>query len=457
MNIDKASEEVAQLLSSDKFGIFVGAGLSKPAGLPEWKQLVAPYAKELGLDVNKENPLRIMQYFAANNQANLSRLKERLRIMVKKAKVQPTHRLLARMRLPRIWTTNYDELLETAYRDEGQKPEVISTDDQLSNASYLLPQIIKMHGDLTMSSIILLEEDYELYELTRHNILALFQQDFRSCSMLFLGVSFDDPNLRKVAASLRITDGRLHPHYLLTARSSRFINKHERRIYSLWKKDLARFNVTVIELRSFDEIESFLLRLIKYVFGTEVVILGSFRNDSYNLLCKKLGEELARKDFNIYSGGGQYAGTVVAEGAWEHFKKRGIKPYEKIEFIFREGGGSSNPQKGRITYIGEDLDEMRKHLISSDRICIVLGGGEGTKTEVTIARYKGCPVVPVGITGGTAQKVWEEERYRYQKDRDFKSMQSTFKLLNKINVKLPKIINATIKLVDFLSHRRISL
>lgn len=37
--------------------VFVGAGLSKSAGFVDWKSLLAPIAREIGLDVEKEHDL----------------------------------------------------------------------------------------------------------------------------------------------------------------------------------------------------------------------------------------------------------------------------------------------------------------------------------------------------------------------------------------------------------------
>ncbi|MDC4865530.1 hypothetical protein NQ912_18445, partial [Acinetobacter baumannii] len=44
-------------LQADNLAIFAGAGLSKPAGYVDWKNLLKEVAEELELDIDKESDL----------------------------------------------------------------------------------------------------------------------------------------------------------------------------------------------------------------------------------------------------------------------------------------------------------------------------------------------------------------------------------------------------------------
>ena len=58
-------------IKAENAAIFVGAGLSIPAGIVDWRNLVRPLAEELKLDVNREHDLiAIAQYHCNQNGCN---------------------------------------------------------------------------------------------------------------------------------------------------------------------------------------------------------------------------------------------------------------------------------------------------------------------------------------------------------------------------------------------------
>lgn len=93
----------------------------------------------------------------------------------------------------------------------------------------------------------------------------------------------------------------------------------------------------------------------------------------------------------------------------------------------------------------------REDLVSQAGICIVVGGkrnhGNGTVVapgvlaEVEIARRLGRPVLPLGRTGGAAQKVWEEMSELAAKDRYGIS-----------NRDFKKLGSSTLSVQEYLSH-----
>jgi hypothetical protein len=55
--IDSFIDTYVQALHDQNAAIFAGAGLSIPAGLVNWKELLKDVASDIGLDVNKEEDL----------------------------------------------------------------------------------------------------------------------------------------------------------------------------------------------------------------------------------------------------------------------------------------------------------------------------------------------------------------------------------------------------------------
>lgn len=159
----------AELQAGDA-GLFVGAGLSRSSGYADWNQLMAEIAKELGLQVELELDLVALAQYHVNERKGRSRV-NRLLIeeFTKDAKVAEHHRLIAALPVRTIWTTNYDTLLETAYKEAHKRPDVKSTVENLAQS---LPDrdvvIYKMHGDISQpQTAVLTKEDYEMYEIQR--------------------------------------------------------------------------------------------------------------------------------------------------------------------------------------------------------------------------------------------------------------------------------------------------
>lgn len=55
-------------LQADNLAIFAGAGLSKPAGYVDWKNLLKEVAEELELDIDKESDLVALAQYHVNSK-----------------------------------------------------------------------------------------------------------------------------------------------------------------------------------------------------------------------------------------------------------------------------------------------------------------------------------------------------------------------------------------------------
>lgn len=79
---------------------------------------------------------------------------------------------------------------------------------------------------------------------------------------------------------------------------------------------------------------------------------------------------------------------------------------------------------------------MRSAIFSKASVLLAIGGGPKTKEEIMIAERQGMPVIPVGMSGGIAYKVWLE--YHISKELNDQD------LFLKLNSKNPFIASGAI-------------
>ncbi|WP_040426576.1 SIR2 family protein [Afipia birgiae] len=185
----------SQALADRNAAVLAGAGLSIPAGLVNWKQLLRSIAREIGLDVERETDLVAVAQYYYNEQGGRQRINQLLvNEFSERAKITENHRILARLPIDTFWTTNYDVLIETALREAGKKVDVNITPENLATTTPRRDALLyKMHGDVSNpASAVLTKDDYESYSSSRRGQLfsTALRGDLVSKTFLFLGFSF---------------------------------------------------------------------------------------------------------------------------------------------------------------------------------------------------------------------------------------------------------------------------
>jgi hypothetical protein len=201
---------------------FVGSGLSIPAGMPSWAQLleqfIAEGERQRVIDNATGAQLRGM---VADNR--LLEVAEHARIQLGKyhfgqvlrrnyaASAGPTknHELLVDTPYRAIITTNYDKLLETAYTLRWRRPpRTMTWSDPASLGSVLYDEdffVFKLHGDVDrFESIILTRRDYDEIMFRNAQVRTLLQAIFLTNSILFVGYSLQDPDFDIVLAEISL-------------------------------------------------------------------------------------------------------------------------------------------------------------------------------------------------------------------------------------------------------------
>ena len=134
-------------LNEGTASIFAGAGLSVAAGCVNWAHLMAEIADDLGLAIERENDLISLAQFHVNQ--NRSRFKINRKIIeefTENSDETNNHKVIARLPLSSIWTTNYDKIIEKSFTNENKVADVKYTNKQLlTNRPKRDIVIYKMH------------------------------------------------------------------------------------------------------------------------------------------------------------------------------------------------------------------------------------------------------------------------------------------------------------------------
>ena len=122
---------LAEELEKGKLIVFVGAGVSKNSGLPDWKELIKDYAEYRGIKefTSKEYLTIPEEVFERYGSLKYYEIAEKR--FSGKYFPNSIHRILKEMDLTYIITTNYDTLIE----DEIKNLQVVSKDEDLPYTS----------------------------------------------------------------------------------------------------------------------------------------------------------------------------------------------------------------------------------------------------------------------------------------------------------------------------------
>jgi NAD-dependent SIR2 family protein deacetylase len=217
---------------------FIGAGFSlnavlpKGSKMPTWDELGRAVAASLS-SYEYANGLDALSAFA--HEYSRSKLIEKLFTELHTHDAQPgaAHRAFCKLPFDIVCTTNFDTLLEHAYREQGQFCRAIISEDQLGlESSVPAIRLVKIHGDLDHPArVVVTEEDYDGF-LERNPLMATHVANLLiSKTPVFIGYSLDDADLRSIWQLIKDRLGRLrHPAYAIRVNeSSHVISRFDRR------------------------------------------------------------------------------------------------------------------------------------------------------------------------------------------------------------------------------------
>jgi len=296
-----------------------------------------------------------------------------------------------------------------------------------------------MHGDISQpENAVITKDDYESYNTNRQLFTTTLQGDLISKTFLFIGISFNDSNLDYILSRIRVLLGentREHFAFFKKIKESDYASNEEYQYASIKQelklKDLKRYSIHAVLVDTYEQITEILSDIEKLNNLNSVFISGSAetygtweQSEALNFM-HDLAKALISNGKKIVSGYGRGVGSYIINGALSEIhtsKFKNINEYLDLRPF---------PQIASQDIDLEDLWEpYRKSMISCSGISIFLFGNkskdkqiinaDGVYREFEIAKEKQLFIIPVGSTGFTAERIFNEikcdiDEYSYLK------------------------------------------
>lgn len=434
-------EEWSQKLARGSASLFVGAGTSMGAGYPSWRTLLKKIAEELELDIDQEHDLAAVAQHYVNRNRGKGRLTQIIADQFPRKPVPTVLRRVARLPLRNVWTTNWDELIETAFTEMRREPDVKERSDDLTYERHGADvTVYKMHGSVRhLGDLVLATDDFELYRIKREAFLRVLAGHLISTSFLFIGVSFTDPNLGHLLAGIRemyeryAPQGLGQPHYGIVrspqesdfrgqdhaaAKLKTAIVRHQ-----LFVEDLKRYNIHCVAVERHEDTETILDEVEQRIALRAVFVSGSLADGALSpeeaayvrAVARVVGRVVADAEARLVSGYGLGIGDHVLSGmlgaGWLEASSNLDKRITVRPFPQTIPSGIDREAFNR---------RYREDLVALAGACVVLCGirdkrdgpgfenAPGVHQEVQIARSLGRLIIPIGATYGAAAELWKE-------------------------------------------------
>lgn len=411
--------------------VFAGAGLSVPSGYISWKELLRPLAEEIGLSIDKEHDyLAIAQYYC-NKQGSRDGINNTvLETLTKETKSNDSIKIITRLPINIYWTTNYDHLIEDGLKSNGRKPDIkIINENLATNLRDCSATVYKMHGDVQFpNNAVLIKEDYETYGINREPFTTILKGHLLSKTFLFIGFSFEDPNLGNILSWIKnLLGSNVRQHYCLfeEVAPKKAEEKQEDYLYRKVKQDLIiddlkRYGIQAVLLKSYSEIPDVLKEIERQYNLNNIFISGSMSSnndqwttDNAKLFASKLAQELVADGMHITSGYGLGIGSAIITGVLNEVRQKKYAHFDEYLKLYP----FPQPESG------DDFRTLwhnyRTEIIKDCGVAVFIFGNkvdkDGKKTiangmidEFRIAKSKNAILIPIASTGDAAQQIYEE-------------------------------------------------
>lgn len=196
-------EDLAQAVRERRVVLFAGAGVSMSIGLPSWEELVRHMRSQLAIpdSADDRSSFQMIAEYYRLKQGSIGPLRSWMdrawHVSESAVRNSRIHQLIVALDFPIVYTTNYDRNLEMAYDLHDRPYAKITNVRDIARADDNVPQIVKFHGDFDDdSSLVITETDY-LDRLSFDSPLDMkFRSDALGRSLLFIGYSLTDLNMR---------------------------------------------------------------------------------------------------------------------------------------------------------------------------------------------------------------------------------------------------------------------
>jgi hypothetical protein len=428
MDKDVMIKKYCEALDEGRAAIFAGAGLSVSAGYVNWAGLLKDVAKELNIKIEKHTDLvKLAQYYVNETKSTHELSSAILNKFPSSTTPTTNHKILASLPIDVFWTTNFDKLIEKALEDSDKVYDVKSLPESLTISKKDSQVIVyKMHGDVdNPDKTILTRDQFERYPDTHKAFLTNFSYDLANRTFLFLGLSFDDPNLQyvlKYARNLYHENQRVHYYILKKVSRTDCDNdkdfENQTREQELFVEDMKNYGIQTVLIDDYSEITVILTAIKQRYLRKTVFISGAandyspFDKDEFKQFISDLSADLIRNGFRIVNGYGLGLGNEVIAGALQELNTL-HKPVENNLIIrpFPQGIADktvlwSKYRKEMISMTGVSLFFMGNKYDDATKTQI---NSPGVREEYEISKEHDNFLIPVGATGSMAEELYNEQ------------------------------------------------
>lgn len=457
----------AQALENNSAALFAGAGISVPSGGISWAELLRNDADKIGIDVDKETDLISVAQYIYNETGTRQTISQLLKNKIMTSgKLNLNHDIIKDLSLKSVWTTNYDQYLEEAFKSVHKVVDVkYSVRDMTNEIENADVTIYKMHGDIAYPhEAVILKDDYEIYDKKNEIFSQKLQSDLLTNTFLFIGFSFDDPNLEKILSRVRVlTEDNTRLHYCILKEISnddkefeRIENekekfeavKYRRNRQRLRIKDLKRYGIKAVVIKDWDDLPRLLSKVKQKYLSNRIFISGAYHKvdeflgktgDEANKLAKEFVQSLSNKlyeeNFKITIGLGLGLGMDVVSGALKNVLEKNNYKFDDRLMVrpFPQHVEDENERN-------EVWNKYRKTIMKDSGISLFLFGNKseggkiikskGMKEEYKIATEYNQFKLPIASTGYMANDIWNSE---YENGKITNHFLNADELIEKIN------------------------
>ncbi|WP_380872110.1 hypothetical protein ACFB49_30580 [Sphingomonas sp. DBB INV C78] len=408
--------------------VFVGAGVSMGAGYPSWASLLTEVGEELGVKSGELHDLAALAQWSIQENGSATQVRNVIKEQIGvEYPVPPTLEIISRLPVKYIWTTNYDRLVERAFGAVNRPIDTVSGAADLAlRATPGASRLFKMHGSIErLDDVVISTDDYELYRSKRGAFLPLLQAHLSSMSMLFLGISFTDPNIRHVLSLIRESFISAPPeHFAIVRPPHRGDYRSEAEFetrsiqHRLWSRDLKRYGLVVVEIDDYAELPELLRQVERRVAARRVWVSGSWPPEAGAEIAKvygvaqAIGQLVGNRGRDLVSGAGLVVGSASiagfldalrSSGGWDLDRRLIARPFpQPIPGAAPDGvqWAALRAELARIAGIVVFVGGMK---VDPDTGSVMVAGG--VLDEFEAAKAADCFVIPVGSTGGAAAQI----------------------------------------------------
>lgn len=205
----RIQEDLITLAAERRLIPFLGAGFSAALGLPSWEAMLRGVCDSTEgavpfddvMMATNGDLLQVAEYLYLRHDRQIGPIRHQIEksFSAKHADslMSGPHVELANLGASEIYTTNYDDIIEQTYKKLGLTVSSVILPKDVALAHQDRTQVVKYHGDLSHERTLVLTESAYYKRLDFESPMDLkFRSDLLGKSVLFMGYSFRDINIR---------------------------------------------------------------------------------------------------------------------------------------------------------------------------------------------------------------------------------------------------------------------